>query len=199
MPATFLLIRHAAHGDLQRRLVGRMAGIHLDAAGQAQADRLALALAGRGIARLQSSPRERALETAAAIAARTELAIEAVAAADEIDAGNWTGQSFDALANDPAWRRWNSARSHARPPGGESMRELQERVMGHLTTTARERTRGSIAIVTHAEPIRAAVLHCLGKSCDAFAEIDIAPASTTTIAVSGVGAQVVALNELPPS
>jgi len=44
---------------------------------------------------------------------------------DEIDVGDWQGRDFEALARDPRWNSWNSARSVARPPGGETMLEAQ--------------------------------------------------------------------------
>jgi broad specificity phosphatase PhoE len=74
---TILLIRHAAHGHLGTILSGRVPGLSLSAQGTAQARRLASRLAHTKIERLQTSPLERARQTAAALAdGRSGVAVE---------------------------------------------------------------------------------------------------------------------------
>ncbi|HVX91819.1 MAG TPA: histidine phosphatase family protein [Xanthobacteraceae bacterium] len=191
---TFLLIRHGAHNLLDRVLVGRTAGVELSQAGRRQARRIARQLAGERITAVQSSPQARTLQTAQPIAARVGCPIDVAQAIDEIDAGAWTGQSFADLARDPQWTRWNRARGSARPPRGESMRELQIRVARHMNNVAAAAPDGRVVMVTHAEVIRAAVLHVLRLPLDDFHRVEIAPASISTIAVEGNRADVVSLN-----
>src|SRR3546814_14004586 len=62
----------------------------------------------------------------------SDLAATTAEALNEIDLGLWSGRSFDALAADKDWVLWNTARAHARPPGGEAMIEVQARVAGLL-------------------------------------------------------------------
>ncbi|HLH88593.1 MAG TPA: histidine phosphatase family protein [Xanthobacteraceae bacterium] len=193
---TFFLVRHATHALLGRVLVGRTPGVGLDATGRRQAADLAQSLAGQGVTHLQSSPRRRARDTAAPMARALSLPIAIEPALDEIDVGAWSGRSFAALKLDPDWDLWNARRSAARPPGGgETMAELQCRVAGHLAATAARWPHARIVAVTHAEPIRAAILHVRGMALDDFAQIDIAPASITTIAFGATGADVVAINQ----
>src|SRR5689334_8395915 len=156
---TFFLVRHATHGSIGRILVGRMPGIGLDRAGVRQAGRLAARLARERIDVVQSSPRERARATAAPIARLSGVEVGIESALDEIEFGEWTGRSLAALEADLHWRRWNTQRSRGRPPSGESMRELQARVVDHLEAMRRAMPNGRIALVSHAEPIRAAVLY----------------------------------------
>ena len=54
--ATFLLIRHAEHGDYDLRLSGRRPGVPLSGRGRAQAAALATRLARAGIDRVEASP-----------------------------------------------------------------------------------------------------------------------------------------------
>jgi len=118
--------------------------------------------------------------------------VEIVPAFDEIDMGEWTGAEFSGLASDDRWPRWNQERGSARPPGGESMVCVQTRVVGHI-----ERLRalgGSIVIVTHAEPIRAALMHYLALPLDAFHSVEIDPASISTISLDGSRGLVSRLN-----
>ena len=128
--ATILLIRHAAHGHLGSILSGRTAGIPLTEAGVAQARALAVRLADAAPDIVQASPVQRAQETAAAIASTCKRSVETVAALDEIDFGEWTGRAFDDLAGGDAWDAWNSRRSEATPPGGESMAAAQRPHIG---------------------------------------------------------------------
>jgi len=132
---------------------------------------------------VQSSPQQRTLQSAAIIAAACGRAVEIVPAFDEIDMGRWTGAGFGELAADPQWKRWNERRGTARPPAGESMAEVQKRTVEHV-----EQLRsgpGSIVIVSHAEPIRAALLHYLKIPLDLFHTVAIDPASISTICLEG--------------
>lgn len=196
MAATILLIRHAAHDDLDLRLSGRRAGVGLSAEGRAQAERLGRRLSTSGIDQVMCSPLERTVETAAAITAASGLnEAEHVDALLEIDFGTWTGRTFDSLADDAAWSRWNSERHLAAPPDGETMAQAQARIVGWIDAIARSADGAVVAAVTHCDMIRAAVAHVLGLSLDKLLRFDIDPASITTIVVGDWGAKLVRLNE----
>jgi probable phosphoglycerate mutase len=190
-----LLVRHAHHRLIGRALAGRMPGLSLSPAGFRQALQLAERLAGERIARVQSSPRLRARQTARPLANALELPMEIASAVDEIDVGGWTGRAFDDLANDPDWRLWNARRGTARPPGGESMREAQQRILRHLAGISHACPDERVAIVGHAEPIRAAILHFRGLPLDDFTSVEVGPASVTRILVDGRRGELVSENE----
>ena len=191
MTATILLIRHAAHVDLDRRLSGRRADVALSDAGRTQAAALGRALVGRGIERVEYSPLDRTRDTAAAIAAACGLPPPTpVAALVEIDMGDWTGRALDSFGDDPNWRAWNEQRGTARIPGGESMAQAQARIVGHLRTIGG----GTVAIVSHSDMIRAAVAHVLGLPLDRLLRFDIDPASVTTAIMGEWGARLLSLN-----
>lgn len=177
----FHLIRHAAHAHDDRVLLGRMSGIGLSQPGLEQAKALARRLAGNPIDGVQSSPQQRARETAAQIAAPHGLPVEIVPAVDEMNYGLWTGLSFSALRTEPAWRLWNEARGGSRPPGGESMAEARSRLLGHLRRMHDWMPGGCFVIVSHAEILRIALLHCLGRSFDEFASIEVPLAGSTIL------------------
>src|SRR5205085_8476693 len=92
----------------------------------------------------------------------------------------------------PQWQVWNLQRDTARPPRGESMRELQRRVVDRLYHVAKTYGGEEVVIVSHAEPIRAAVLHYLQLSLDDFLSVQIAPASVTTFLMHGRSEEIVA-------
>lgn len=196
MTATILLIRHASHAHLGKILSGRLAGIGLSDIGAGEAERLADHLRLHELSAIQSSSVQRARETADAIAAGRGLDVAICDAFDEIDFGDWTGRAFDALAGDPDWHHWNNSRATATPPRGESMAAAQERVVAHLEALARAHAGESVAVVTHCDIIRAALVHVLGLSLDAFHRFDVDPASVSRIAMGDWGARVLSINEV---
>ena len=194
-----LLVRHAAHDQVATILAGRMPGVNLGAEGRAQAARLADRLRGERLEAVQSSPRARTLETAEAIATAAGLpAPTPVDALDEIDFGAWSGQGFDALDDDPRFRQWNASRATARAPGGESMGEVQVRAMAHLAALGMAGAPQCLALVTHADVIKAVVCHVLGLSLDAWWRFHIAPASITRVEAGPQGFRLTGLNEVIP-
>lgn len=192
LSATILLVRHGSHAEVGHVLSGR-SEIALSDAGRAEAARLARRLADLPLAAVHSSPRRRARETAEIIAAPHGLPVEIADALDEIDFGAWAGRSFAALAPDPLWRRWNSARGAASAPGGEDMHAATARALGHIEA-GRE---GLHAMVSHCDVIRGVVAHYLGLDVDRLLTFDVDPASVTTLALHDGGARLVALNERP--
>lgn len=201
MTTTFLLLRHAAHGLLGRTLAGRMAGVSLSDEGRAQAERLADAVAREfpGIATVLSSPLARARETAAPLAARVGLDVRIAPELDEVDYGEWTGRAFDELTVDPRWDHWNARRSVARVPGGETMVEVQARVRAALLRGRAQHPDGTIAVVSHCETIRAALLGALGVPLDNFWRLEIDPASLSIVTLDeGHTPRVLRVNAPPP-
>lgn len=193
MTVQILLVRHAVHPEVGRLLTGRGAQVSLSGDGVVQAQRLADALADRRVAAIQSSPQRRCRETAEILAQRLYLPVEVVDALDEIDFGNWTGRGFPELEHDPLWQHWNSARSAARPPRGESMAQAVRRCVDHLAALSAGQWQ-TILCVTHADIIRGAIAHYLGLSLDNILRFDIDPASVSELLIGRDWARLTSLN-----
>jgi broad specificity phosphatase PhoE len=196
--ATVFLVRHAAHDRVDSVLCGRMPGVGLGEAGRRQAEALArrfAAAGGGGVDAVWTSPLQRARETAEPVAARIGLPVRVSGALCEIDFGAWTGQAFDALRDDPRWRRWNEARAGGRPPGGESMAEAQARAVGEVERARAEHPDGAVVLVSHGDVIKAVLAGVLGLSLDAHARFEISPASVSALAVWDGGGKVLSMNE----
>ncbi len=193
------LVRHASHDELGRVLSGR-SDITINAAGRAEAGRLAQHLAGRlagrsagvTIGAIHSSPRPRARETAAIIAEAHGVSVEDAEDLDEIDFGSWAGKTFDALAGDPAWQEWNARRGTASTPGGEGMKGATARAVRHIEAAAGE---APLVCVSHGDVIRGVVAHYLGLESDRLLSFDVDPASLTEIALHPGGGRIVSINE----
>src|SRR5690606_1719896 len=108
--------------------------------------------------------------------------------------------SFRALDCDPRWHHWNSNRATARIPNGESMGELQSRIVAHLQQIHSRHSGGRVIVVTHAEPIRAAILHYRRMRLDDYARIPVDPCSVTTLTLQGDKGELISANIklLPP-
>ena len=167
---TFLLIRHASCGALGQTLWGRTPGVCLNETGKAEAQRLVDQLRGITLQAIYSSPLERALETAETIARSMNLEVSTNPAFDEVDFGDWTGKSFDTLANDERWRRFNSVRSATRIPGGESFVEVQTRIVTEMERISAHNER--VAIVSHADVIKAAIGYFTATPIDLLQRIE---------------------------
>mgnify|MGYP002777041764 CR=1 FL=1 len=193
MTTSVLLIRHAAHGDLGERLTGRGPEGGLSARGREQAAALADQLSTERLAAVYASPRLRTRQTAEVICGSAE--VQVADQLDEVDFGDWTGAAFAELEGDPVWERWNSERSVATVPRGETMAEAQERAWRFVQSAARRHDGETIALVTHCDIIRALVACVLGLSLDHILSFDTDPASVTRLAVGEWGAKLVSLNE----
>ncbi|MCK1598480.1 histidine phosphatase family protein [Bradyrhizobium sp. 164] len=188
------LVRHGHHPLLGRTLCGRMKGVALDELGCEEIARCADVISPQPTL-VQSSPQRRCLQSACILARHYSLAVEIVPALDELDYGDWTGRSFDDLARDPRWSVWNTQRGTSRPPGGESMRALQRRVVDHLEHLRSDPGSDSVVVVSHAEPIRAALLHYQGIELDDFLSVEIEPGSLSTLTADHNKIKITGINQ----
>jgi broad specificity phosphatase PhoE len=176
-----LLIRHAHTEAVGVYLAGRTHDVRLSPHGRAQAARLARALRSSSLDAIYSSPLARAMDTARAIAAGRHLRVRAADDLNEVDFGEWSGRTFVDLEAKPEWRTYNAARSWAPVPRGEDAAALTARTIAALARIHAAHPGKTVAVVSHAELIRAAVLHWRGLSWSRYWEVEIAPASVTTV------------------
>lgn len=197
MTTTFFLIRHAAHDQVGRYLTGRLEGVSLDEAGTAQAFQLAQRMAREPLAAICSSPRERALETARPVAMTCGVGKIAICRElDEIDFGEWSGKSFEHLNGDASWRLWNEQRQSAQTPSGETMQAVRNRVVGLMDRLCRKQSGRCVALISHADVIKAAVCDALGMQLGDCFRFDIGTASITTLVRGDWGSKLIRLNEI---
>jgi broad specificity phosphatase PhoE len=193
------LVRHGANDLLGRAIAGREPGVTLNSEGRAQAERLARRFECEAIAGIHCSPLERARQTAEPIAERLGLEVETAPALNEIDYGEWTGLELDQLAQRPDWQRWNAVRSSSRAPGGETMLEVQARVVGHIEKLGDAGKNASYILVGHGDPIKSALLYYLGAAVDFVRRLDVSPASISAVEVGGQEPRLLFINETIPN
>jgi probable phosphomutase (TIGR03848 family) len=191
---TVLLIRHAEAEFPANTLAGRVGSVHLSAAGRQQAEHLASHLAALPVAAVYSSPLERAMETAQALAQKIGLNVKAAESFNELDYGEWTGRNYSDLRGDPAWTVFNRVRSLARIPSGESAIDVAARAIGEIERLRQAHPDQLIAVVTHADVIRTVIAWSLGMAIDLALRIEISPASVSIIRFDASGPRILLVN-----
>lgn len=176
-------------------LFGRAVDARLNEPGEQQAGRLAERLRTLSDPLIYCSPRARTRRTAEIIAARHECDFTVAPELDEVDYGAWSGHRFADLDRDPGWRAWNHTRAASRTPAGITFLQVQH-TFAEFAATLHERHSGRVLVlVTHAEVIRAAVMHYLQVPIDLYARIEISPASLTWLLMHERGPCIASVNE----
>jgi probable phosphomutase (TIGR03848 family) len=195
---TVLLVRHGRTATTGRILPGRAPGLHLSDDGRAQADRAALRLTDlpKKPVALYVSPLERTRETAAPIARALRLRAHVSRGLLECDFGDWTGRTLSSLQRRPEWRQVQNSPSSFRFPHGESFTEMQLRMWTTLERLAAAHRNRTIVVVSHADPIKAAVTYAQGVPLDLFQRTVISTCSISTVAFTDHGPIVLGVNTL---
>ena len=195
-----LLIRHGENDFTKKhKLAGYTPNVHLNERGQSQAQTLADALKEVPIKSIYASPLERAVETAAPIAAARGLETQLESGLMETNVGKWQGRSLAALRLQKAWRVVQNAPSRAQFPDGETFYECQTRIVTALDAISRKyKPQDIVACVFHADPIKLAVAHYIGLPLDHFQRLSCDTGSLTALYVGESGANLIKLNQRPP-
>ena len=194
-PTLVPLVRHGRTPTTGTTLPGRAKGLHLADEGRAQAEAVALRIAGlKRVDAVYASPLERTRETAKPIAAALGLKVAIDRGLLECDFGDWTGADLAKLRKLPEWRTVQQYPSGFRFPGGESFPEMQTRMVSAIERLVAAHPGRTVVAVSHADPIKAAVAHALGTHLDLFQRIVVSPCSVTAIAYTATGPAVLAVN-----
>ncbi len=181
-----IVVRHGrTDANRERRLLGRL-DPGLDDLGHTQAAALAARIGP--VDRVISSPLLRTRQTAAAWGQPVEMDERWI----ELDYGELDGTPLADVAPG-LWDSWRSDLDFA-PAGGESIGALGHRVRAACDDIRADATDGTVVVVSHVSPIKAAVAWALGVSDDVAWRMFVAPAAVTTIAVSATGASLHGFN-----
>lgn len=135
------------------------------------------------------------METAGIIGAASGLEVRPVDGVMEVDYGEWTGGVLSELAQEDLWRVVQRTPSRVRFPGGESLAEMQTRMVHAVDELVARHEGETICIVSHADPIRAAVAAYTGMHLDLYHRLIISPASVTALAISAETALLLTCND----
>ncbi len=195
-PTTVLLVRHGVTATTGKVLPGRAPGLHLSDKGVAQARGAAERLAALATApsAIYASPLERTRETATPIAAALDVRVKTDKGLLECDFGDWTGKTLASLRKRPEWRAVQHSPSTFRFPAGESFTEMQLRIWTTLERLAHAHSGETIVVVSHADPIKAAVTYAQGVPLDLFQRTVISTCSISAVVLTGSTPIVLSVN-----
>ena len=195
LPTKLVLARHAVTAQTGPLLSGRAPGIDLSDEGRRQAEALADRLAGLPVSAVFASPIERTTQTAEAVAARHGLTVQALPGVLEADYGEWTGKKIVDLAKTDLWKVVQRTPSRASFPSGESLAAMQARIVAAIDDLVHEHPGKLLVVVSHADPIKAAIAHYTGVHLDLFQRIVVSPASVTAFEFGKSGVAMLKCND----
>ena len=150
-PTRILAIRHGETAwNVDTRIQGHL-NIPLNDTGHWQAERLGQALAGEEIAAIYASDLSRAHETALYVGRATGVPVAAELGLRERGFGDFEGRTFaeiEVALPDQA-ERWRKRDPAFAPSGGESLLQVQERVLATVDRLAKQHPGELIVMVGH--------------------------------------------------
>ncbi|HMQ31630.1 MAG TPA: MSMEG_4193 family putative phosphomutase [Chloroflexaceae bacterium] len=190
-----LLIRHGTNDWVHGRLAGWTPGVKLNEEGRRQAQALSERLGDLPIGAIYTSPLERCVETATAIAQPRGLPLRLVEQIGEVRYGEWQGAELKELYKHELWPGVQFYPSGTRFPNGETLGEAQMRMVQALDGLRARHPKEIVAVCSHADIIKLAIAYYVGMHLDLFQRLVINPCSLTAIAFEPMGPRLLAFND----
>jgi probable phosphoglycerate mutase len=170
MSLTLLLVRH---GQTDFSRANRFCGSidpPLNDTGLAMAEALGAHYERAGLAAIFASPKLRTRQTAAPLAARTQLSLQLDDGLREIAYGEWEGQPEEEVerADRERFHAWAAHPGRVAPPGGETAVEIAARAMQAVDRIRALHGDGKVLVVSHKATIRVLLCALLGIDVDLF-------------------------------
>jgi broad specificity phosphatase PhoE len=193
-----LLVRHGhVEGIKPERFRGREP-LELTAQGRAEAAAVAKRIAGRWRpGKIYTSPMDRCVKTADAIAEICGIAVEICNDLNDLDYGAWQFITFaQANAEHPAlFAAWFATPHLVRFPNGESLQDLAARTANALRLMLARHPDDTVVLVGHDSVNRALLLQFLGLPLACYWRIGQDPCCVNEIDIANTQNRVLRLNE----
>ena len=185
-PTVSLLVRHGVTAHSMERRFSGSGGQHdpeLTDLGRAQIEVAARELARRGGADvLVCSPMLRTRQSAEIIAEQIGCDPIVIDGLQEAQFGDWDGHTFaEVMQMWPAQMSGWLGSADMAPPGGESLRQVYERVSAAFDTVLTDHPGKRIIVAAHVGTIRSLTVRALNAPLSSINRLEIAPASLTTL------------------
>jgi len=165
MPSTTLyLIRHGQVEKARPRSYHGQSDVPLSSLGRRQMDRLVEWAKSMELSAVYCSDLQRAQQGAEAVARECAIPLSVTPVLREKHFGRWEGLTYEeAEAQFPSeWREWLADPSEARPPAGETYREVESRVWPFVRRLVRDHAGRRILILAHGGVNRVILCRALG-------------------------------------
>jgi len=186
MMTAIVLIRH---GETDWNIIGRYQGQAdppLNPKGRMQAQKLAKELSQNSLDVIYSSPLRRTLETAKIISNKLKIDVINEPRIMEIHQGDWQTRLRTEIEEryPDLFAAWEITPWEVTPPGGEHLKEVQQRVSTALDDIIRMNNGKKIGIVTHRIPIALIKVRYQGMDPDIVRTIELPNAYWEEIEIS---------------
>jgi alpha-ribazole phosphatase len=180
---SFLLIRHGHTRATERGLLYTDPEAELTEKGIEQARAIARYISKLTPHIMLCSKAKRVIDTANEIAPALSINPLIYEGLSEWHVGDWEGRSYlDLKNNDPEiYKAWSTDPIRNRPPNGESIEDVCERVDQHMRSLIERYSGSTVALVTHAGIIRSILIKALGMPIDNFWRISIPVGSISRV------------------
>ena len=193
-----ILVRHGeTEWNRLRRIQGGNSNTSLSEEGRQQAESVALRLKSERVQAIYSSPLRRSLDTARAIARHHRLEVDLEPDLKELNVGELEGtliadlgKSFDELLI-------ISGQSEILPraPGGESLKELQQRAWSTVQRLVRQHADGVIVVVSHYFAILTIICSVLNLPLSQLGRLRVGTGSISTLTFDEQAPRLVLFND----
>ena len=182
-----LIIRHGKTSWNTADIFRGRISIGLSEKGLNQVELLSEYLSSKKIQAIYSSPLQRALQTAEAVARLHQLNVQAVPGLNDLDFGEWEGKSVQEVKNtyQDIFSLWLERPDLTKIPGGESLEDARKRVLKALDGIMDQNKEGIVVIVTHRVITKVLACALLGLDNSHFWNIDQDTCGVTTFIHNG--------------
>lgn len=173
MACRIILVRHGQSVGNVKSVFCGYEDVDLSNLGYNQAEKTCEYLQNVKIDKIYSSDLIRAYNTAKPLSTSKNLPIIKSEKLREIFAGEWGGKSVQTLLSDYCedYSVWLKNIGLSKPKNGESVVELQKRIVEEIFRIARESEGKTVAVFTHATPIRVLFAHIRGAKPEEIKDI----------------------------
>ncbi len=176
------MIRHGETEWTEKKLYQGRTDVPLNSKGIRHAKKTARALKSFPPDQLFSSTLSRARQTAKEIASEFQMSMTIDPRLNELDFGKWEGASYKEMVKQKrsTLLKWQEGKL-AKLPGGESIHSITKRTRSFLKEILKKYTNKTVAVVSHAGPIKMFLFEVLKAKRPPIWAFRIEPASISFI------------------
>lgn len=181
---TLIIIRHGqSEANAQNVFAGQL-DMKLNELGFQQAECTASCIAENfKVDKVYASDLHRAYYTGKAVADKFGLDVIKSEKLREIFSGDWQGRTYDEIGSVYAsgWNIWLTDIGSVQTPGGESVKDLMDRVGAEIRRIAEENDGKTVVIATHATSIRVFFAYAQEKALSEIKDIPFVTNASFTV------------------
>lgn len=165
-----ILVRHGETAYNAAETFRGRADVPLNETGLKQAALLGDYLADEKIDVVYSSPLQRAVQTAEAVASPHRLKVKLAENLNDIDCGRWEGLTLEEVQvkYEEEYQDWVDTPEQVKIPGGESLADVRNRVTPFIKDAVTRRREGKIVLVAHRAVNKVLICALLGLDNSMF-------------------------------